>query len=447
MKVCFLSDAHLFQSYVKEYNSIPDFKKALRAASQEDPDMYILAGDMFDYKKSATSFLRHYEGEGFMVKIRKFLSSLDKPVYTVLGNHEKPEVLKGLDQTVENFHYKKGRNWVEINNLNFLLMDTHYQPGGYKSKEIEKTFKEVCNESKGRSNPVMVMHETLAPFKGGIPNELIKKVSENFEWVFNGHMHYFDPKTLDLKGVITLPSLLPSQLVYGKYWTERYSWPTDRGSWSHKSRPSPFGFVVFDSSKGEVKMSRITPSKKTVEVHLSLSGLSLKESRNRFRDLLKSLNSRDDKENLMVYPSISGELTFSPHFLKDIPEEFPRLLITKTREGGIERRAPPIKGAETTVSMTSPENLQDEILEIKSDILKVVNEKLDHEIKEKMVEDIIVKITRPDSKFLRGSKPKVVKALRGFVEENSKTLRDIEGIKKPEKFASHLKELAEGVKR
>lgn len=201
-----------------------------------------------------------------MVRIREALRSLGKPVYAVRGNHEKTEVLKSLSQTVDNFHHTEGRRWKEIDSTSFLLMDTNYNPRGYKSEEIERVFEKICDEAEEHTAPILVMHETLAPFEGAVPTELVEKASESFDWIFNGHMHQFDSKTLGNQNTITLPSLLPSRLVYGKYWMERYLWQADEKNWDHESRPSPFGFVIFDSDEKNIQISRIIPSKKTAEL-------------------------------------------------------------------------------------------------------------------------------------------------------------------------------------
>ncbi len=63
--------------------------------------MLFLAGDMFDYKKTESLYVRHYEGEAQMIRVREILEQFGKPVYVTRGNHDKEEILKGLEQTVE----------------------------------------------------------------------------------------------------------------------------------------------------------------------------------------------------------------------------------------------------------------------------------------------------------------------------------------------------------
>ena len=56
--------------------------------------MLLMAGDKFDFKKTTTAFLRHYEGEGLMIGIRNILKSFGVLICVVRGNHEKEEVLR-----------------------------------------------------------------------------------------------------------------------------------------------------------------------------------------------------------------------------------------------------------------------------------------------------------------------------------------------------------------
>jgi len=75
---------------------------------------------MFNFKKTPTAYLRHYEREGLMTRVRKILKEFGTPVYAIRGNHEKEEILTGLKQTGENFHYVKN-DWRKFNEFYFIL--------------------------------------------------------------------------------------------------------------------------------------------------------------------------------------------------------------------------------------------------------------------------------------------------------------------------------------
>ena len=106
MRLAIIGDGHLFQSFMSSYDPLNDLKIVLEKVKSENPDALLMAGDMFDVKKTPGTFLRHYEGEGLTITVRQILRNFGLPIFSIRGNHEKEEVLRGLTQTVENFHYK-----------------------------------------------------------------------------------------------------------------------------------------------------------------------------------------------------------------------------------------------------------------------------------------------------------------------------------------------------
>ena len=93
LKLAVISDGHLFQTFVERYDSLIDFEKVLNEIGKNEPDALVLAGDFFDCKKTLRTYVRHYEGEGCMIKIRESLQDFNKPIYAIRGNHEKEEML------------------------------------------------------------------------------------------------------------------------------------------------------------------------------------------------------------------------------------------------------------------------------------------------------------------------------------------------------------------
>lgn len=67
MKLAIISDGHLFQSFMQNYDPLLDLKTILQKIKDNAADALLVAGDMFDFKKTQTAYLRHYEGEGLMI--------------------------------------------------------------------------------------------------------------------------------------------------------------------------------------------------------------------------------------------------------------------------------------------------------------------------------------------------------------------------------------------
>ena len=60
-----------------------------REIRKHKPGLLLIAGDIFDYRKTLRTYVRRYEGEGYTMEIRKLLQDFDKPIYAVRENHER----------------------------------------------------------------------------------------------------------------------------------------------------------------------------------------------------------------------------------------------------------------------------------------------------------------------------------------------------------------------
>lgn len=436
-----LSDAHLFQTYLEWYDSVADFERAIRICVDEGVEAYVLAGDIFDYKTTNTTYLRHYQGEQHLVRLRELFRSVETPIYALRGNHEKQIVLESLKQTVENFHYEAGHHWITIGDREFLLLDTHYRTEGYRDEVID-VFAEIAEEAEDRADPVLVMHETLGGLDTGLPEITVDAVSNSFELVLNGHMHQLERSVNGFGNVMNLPSLLPSRVVRGRYWTELYR-RTD-GETTHERQESPFAYVSVNDGDDTPEVHRFEPSRTVVEVTLDLSGLSVGEARTRFREVLKQINRRDDRDDLLVYPEVRGEIRFSPILLDDVPDEFADLFVTDIKDDAAEKVSPELEGTETAASIVSGEDLQEAVLDAVPKIVEQLSED-GVETDRTSVTRVVEHVTGEDTDIFEGSNPPpVIDGLRRFVEENTDAV-DVEEL--PENFETHLTTVAEEVKQ
>lgn len=435
-----LSDAHLFQTYLEWYDSVADFERAVRGCADDGTEAYILAGDIFDYKTTNTTYLRHYQGEEHLVRLRKLFRSVDAPVYALRGNHEKQVVLESLEQTVENFHYEPGRHWITVGDRDLLLLDTHYRTEGYR-EEIVDVFAEVAAETEERTDPVLVMHETVGGLDASLPDAALDAVSSSFDLVLNGHMHHLERGAGGFENVMNLPSLQPSRLKRGSYWTEQYQWAD--GETTQDVQESPFAYVSI-ADGDDVEVHRFEPSRIVVEVTMDLSGLSVGEARTRFKEVLAKLDARDDRDELLVYPEVRGEISFSPILLADVTEEFDELFVTDIKSDAAEKVPPELEGTEPATSIVSGEDLQEAVLEAVPEIVAQLEED-GVETDRASVTRVVEHVTGEDADVFEGSNPpRVVDGLRRFVEENTDAVDDGE---LPENFETHLTAVAEEVKQ
>ncbi len=443
MKIAFVSDAHLFQTFMENYDSLSDFERALTEIKQKRPDLLLMAGDMFDYKKTATAYLRHYEGEGLMIRVRRILKKIKTPIYAIRGNHEKEEVLIGLEQTVDNFHYVKN-DWVDFNGTSIYFMDTHFSGELYEprivSQILEKVASSIQSSRKIGKIRIILTHETFAPFNNSLPREIINKISKVFTWVVNGHMHMWNPKAYGLKNVISLPALLPSRVVLGKYWMEKYEWKTKQDRPKLLTQMSPFGYVLLDAEKGELEFCPFTPSKKIVEISIDVTNLSIKNVIDRFKEVLEKIKKRKDKDALIILPEIHGYASFVTSFIERIFREYSELNIGGLRNNTIPKMITPSGKIISPPTLNVEELLayvKKEIIQITGDLSEKVGFKITPEVVKKILDGL------HETELLEKPPSRTTTRLENLFGE---ILSKIPGIDKPETFEDNLKDLIKKVK-
>lgn len=321
VKIVIISDGHLLQRHLGTYDPVADLKEVLKKVSELSPDFILVAGDMFDKKKTQTSDVRHPEGEEMMMQIREIFVDLQVPIHVLRGNHEDERILLGLDKTVDNFHYV-GDRWIKLGDLEVYFMNTRYEGEYYDEKlletEINQLFKDV---TKRRKNRLLISHEWISDRGAIYPKSLLTKLLNQFDRIFNGHMHFYAEGHLGFKNLVCLPSLLPSRLRFGQYWVESYSWLADSENYVHKTRTSPFGFVELTGDRNPI-FHAFNPSVTIIKLELDTTGLDLKEARKRFKEILLDMSHRSDREKLVIFPSIAGTSSFSAGLLEDIRKDY-----------------------------------------------------------------------------------------------------------------------------
>lgn len=440
MKFAIISDAHLFQSFMKNYDSILDFKMVLQKIKQENtPDVVLMAGDMFDFKKTSTTYLRHYEGEGLMMKVRNILKSFNTPVYALRGNHEKEEVLKGLDQTVENFHYIKN-DWVKFGEVSVYFMDSHFEGELYEPEIISQIIKQTLATIDIQGIKILLSHETFTPFPNSLPKEVIEDIRKTFDWIINGHMHQWNSSTYGLPNVITLPATLPSRVILEKYWVERYVWPCVNDKPKLEKRDSPFGYVIFDTDEQKIEFIPFTPSRKIMEISIETTNLTLKEVMERFRGVLEEIKGREDRDSLIILPEIYGDASFVTTFLSDVFKEYTELSIEELRIN-TKPRIVTVSGKLIPPPLLTLEQLFEDIENELPEIRKKLTEELEIEIDTNVLKKILNNIR--EYGLLERIHPRTTTRLENLLSEVISQLKDIE---KPETFEDNMKNIIKRVK-
>jgi DNA repair exonuclease SbcCD nuclease subunit len=443
-----ISDAHLLQSYIGAYDAISDFKNALNQALKLSPDVILIAGDMFDKRKTETSDVRHPEGEEAMMKIREIFESIKIPIYAIRGNHEDERILQGLQQTVPNFHYS-GDKWERIGDTLVYFMNTRYETEFYDEKMLETDVDNILEEAKkrfkaqGTRYSILLSHEWITEEEGTYPKELLAKLLEKFTWVFNGHMHFYAKGHLNNKNLVCLPSLLPSRLRIGRYWTEYYSWEAKSDSCVCKERASPFGFVELEIGEEPV-LHRFDPAVQIINLEIDVTGLDLQKVRARLKQVLDEIDRRPDKDKLIVLPSIIGSCSFSASLLEDICKAYETLNVQKLVDmtGKISPFAPKVAVKRPLLTV---DQLKEEILRNYPELIKALK-KVGISISASDLREVI-KTLNENPYILQKCSGPVHQHLTNLLETITKELENKKIVKNlPTDFTSFLAEQCRKVK-
>jgi hypothetical protein len=441
MKLAVIADGHLFQSFIKNYDPLSDLKAVLERIKLEDaPDALLMAGDMFDFKRTPAVYLRHYEGEGLTIPLRQILRDFEIPAFSIRGNHEKEEVLRGLDQTVENFNYIKN-DWKVFDGVAIYFMDTHFEGDFYEPEVVSQIIGKISPlPEKTEKAKLLLCHETFAPFENCVPKKVIEDSKKVFDWVINGHMHLWSESAYGLKNVVTLPAILPSRVIWGKYWVEQYSWRFKDERPRLERRDSPFGYVILDTNKEVIEFRSFTPSRKIVEISIETTNLTLGEVIKRFRCVLEEIRGRDDKDSLIILPEIHGDANFVTTFIKDVLKDYADLSLEDLR---INTTAKIVTASGKVVSppLLTPEQLYEDIEkefpEISKKLMTELQIEVDINIMRKILNDV------RDNELLEKIPPRTTTRLENLLEVIISELKDVE---KPKTFEDDLKNIVKRVK-
>lgn len=441
MKLAVIADGHLFQSFMKNYDPLLDLKDVLERIKREDaPDALLMAGDMFDFKKTPAVYLRHYEGEGLTMPLRQIIRDFEIPVFSIRGNHEKEEVLRGLNQTVENFNYIKN-DWKVLDGVAVYFMDTHFEGDFYEPEVVSQIIGKISPlPEKTEKAKLLLCHETFAPFENCVPKKVIEDSKKVFDWIIDGHMHLWSESAYGLKNVVTLPAILPSRVIWGKYWMEQYSWRFKDERPRLERRDSPFGYVILDTNKEVIEFRSFAPSRKIVEISIETTNLTLGEVIKRFRCVLEEIRVRDDKDSLIILPEIHGDANFVTTFIKDVLKDYADLSLEDLR---INTTAKIVTASGKVVSppLLTPEQLfediETELPEIREKLMAELDIDVDLSILRKIMNDI------REGGILERIPPRTTTRLENLLEIIISQLKDIE---KPETFEDVLRSVIKRVK-
>ncbi len=338
-KVVLVSDAHLLiqAEWVDEEDKLSsfgekvleEFKMVTELIIRQNPDIIIMAGDMFDYKMKSGHKIAFREGEKYMLRIEevigKMLDETGSEIYAIKGNHDSAPTLRRLQLKFRGkFHYIKNEA-RELLGYKFYFMDTHYKPYSYSiNQDIE-----VCD--------YLVIHEQI-PIDNmpGVSRDFLEYATKRCKLIFNGHMHRFERGVLGFNNIILLPALIPSQETKNA-WTIKYELDPSNETFNENKRDSPFGFVVFNPDSNKCEYIRYTPDLRYVLINL-IGGDQFKYGEylnglfNQLREYYR------DYDRLLVWIETDADRIICQRKIKEVINQYPEIRVLEVKR--VVRRIP-----------------------------------------------------------------------------------------------------------
>lgn len=196
LNVVFLGDT---QRFYDDLQALVDVVK-----HQSDVDAVIITGDISDF-----GLQKEYE------LINKKLAELNKPVLTVVGNHD----LVGKGRELYQQLYGPLNYSFTWNGIRFVFHDTNSREHGFSGKTPDIAWmREALADSANYSGCIFVSH--VPPFDGDFDKALENKYSElvktskNTLFSSNGHRHSYSLRQHYNDGIWYLNTASPSKRQY-----------------------------------------------------------------------------------------------------------------------------------------------------------------------------------------------------------------------------------------
>ncbi|NHI92047.1 MAG: hypothetical protein EAX96_06050 [Candidatus Lokiarchaeota archaeon] len=315
-----LSDLHLVQKNIPNYDNLSDFKALLMNLKEKEFRGILIAGDFFDEKISTRLYLRHSDGESIMFEVRKIIKEIGIPIYCLKGNHDAESVLFTTEQALSSnlFHYPQN-NWVELPDIDIYFLnsnaDEFYDREDYNSFLIEE-FKKIANSilKMSQTKPkILLMHENIGPRPICISKDTISILADKFALIFNGHEHVFQEKVLGIPNLINLPPSLPSLLHIGKFWIKKFEREEDIDLKTIERRKgSPFGYIELISQDNQLTFDFIPfePAIIPINYSLTINDRNIDDILEIVKKDITSIQTQIGDIQSIILPEIIGMISF-----------------------------------------------------------------------------------------------------------------------------------------
>lgn len=190
MKIAIISDLHLgyrqYGSLEREEDFYSQYLKCMRRIKENNPDLLIIAGDIFDKPNPSPKAMDVY---------RKGISLLNGiPIYAITGNHTM--LMRDNHYTVDNYFAESGiENYHLIDDTLISYDDIQISGIIYRTDSDLESFKEALNDVTSQQGErefyILVIHQAIKEYCGFTGAELsINDLKlDSYDLIICGHIH------------------------------------------------------------------------------------------------------------------------------------------------------------------------------------------------------------------------------------------------------------------
>jgi len=252
VRITLASDFHLdyrqFNRQQRWQDYVNTFAKVIKKVAELNPDVFIIAGDLFE---------RYMPHPGIIRRFLKEVSCLQCPIILIKGNHDSPQIfferyggdILHLIQDITKIVYLNKENpFYELDDVCFIGM-------GYSGFNADQEIASIVENVKTRKIKVGIFHQLLD--YPGVPEKQVE-VSRGFlkglglDYVLMGHWHVrYEEERLFNPGS-------------PEYWSFDQGEQIEVNLDTHKEKITPAkekGFYLIDTKKGLGEFIRIAPAR------------------------------------------------------------------------------------------------------------------------------------------------------------------------------------------
>ena len=307
MKIVHCSDLHLGKKvsgnreYVKKRyeDFFSAFENFIAKVKKINPDVCIIAGDIFDKKEISPDILS--KTENLFKELRSYVK---KEVIAIEGNHDNSKALE--DSWLEYLHEQSllkvfyfNKNFEEENYLK--IEDINFYPIGYPGFMIDEALRKLSEKLNSDEKNIVIVHTGISAGENTLPGLVSTSILDLFKdkaiYIAGGHIHSFT----------TYPKEKPYFFVSGSL----------EFSNVQNEKSDKKGFILFDTDTLNYEFIELE-HRKRIKKDFSYTNFSNLEIE--FENFVKELNLTGE-EILVISVSLNNNDYINTESLENIAEK------------------------------------------------------------------------------------------------------------------------------